>query len=376
MKSKIFILIIVIISLLCIYLFSSSKDKTLIGNQTNHQLMPLVQKETTRPPKKIILLIGDGMGINHTTIGRFHLGGPNFNMGVDRMPIHGMVTNHSFNSLYIDSAASATAWATGTRTINGFIGVDHKKRNVTNITELLATHDYISGLVATSSLTHATPAAHYAHVDSRYKEEEIASQLMTSDIRIALGGGQEFFNLEENESATIILNPEQLEDKVLGSQRIIGLFAQDGIKRSVGPTQLAMSKSALSFLEKNSECGKYFLMSEGSQIDWASHDNDLPAMLVELADFNDTVNYMLDFASARDDVLVIVSSDHETGGLTLLDQEKDYVISKWNTDSHSLNQVAIYAYGPGASQFAGKVDQTEIFAKIADLADKTSCSID
>jgi alkaline phosphatase len=376
MKSKIFILIIVIISLLCIYLFSSSKDKTLIGNQTNHQLMPLVQKETTRPPKKIILLIGDGMGINHTTIGRFHLGGPNFNMGVDRMPIHGMVTNHSFNSLYIDSAASATAWATGTRTINGFIGVDHKKRNVTNITELLATHDYISGLVATSSLTHATPAAHYAHVDSRYKEEEIASQLMTSDIRIALGGGQEFFNLEENENATIILNPEQLEDKVLGSQRIIGLFAQDGIKRSVGPTQLAMSKSALSFLEKNSECGKYFLMSEGSQIDWASHDNDLPAMLVELADFNDTVNYMLDFASARDDVLVIVSSDHETGGLTLLDQEKDYVISKWNTDSHSLNQVAIYAYGPGASQFAGKVDQTEIFAKIADLADKTSCSID
>lgn len=376
MKSKIFILIIVIISLLCIYLFSSSKDKTLIGNQTNHQLMPLVQKETTRPPKKIILLIGDGMGINHTTIGRFHLGGPNFNMGVDRMPIHGMVTNHSFNSLYIDSAASATAWATGTRTINGFIGVDHKKRNVTNITELLATHDYISGLVATSSLTHATPAAHYAHVDSRYKEEEIASQLMTSDIRIALGGGQEFFNLEENENATIILNPEQLEDKVLGSQRIIGLFAQDGIKRSVGPTQLAMSKSALSFLEKNSECGKYFLMSEGSQIDWASHDNDLPAMLVELADFNDTVNYMLDFASARDDVLVIVSSDHETGGLTLLDQEKDYVISKWNTDSHSLNQVAIYAYGPGASQFAGKVDQTEIFAKIADLADKTSCSVD
>ncbi len=376
MKSKIFILIIVIISLLCIYLFSSSKDKTLIGNQTSHQLMPLVQKETTSPPKKIILLIGDGMGINHTTIGRFHLGGPNFNMGVDRMPIHGMVTNHSFNSLYIDSAASATAWATGTRTINGFIGVDHKKRNVTNITELLATHDYISGLVATSSLTHATPAAHYAHVDSRYKEEEIASQLMTSDIRIALGGGQEFFNLEENENATIILNPEQLEDKVLGSQRIIGLFAQDGIKRSVGPTQLAMSKSALSFLEKNSECGKYFLMSEGSQIDWASHDNDLPAMLVELADFNDTVNYMLDFASARDDVLVIVSSDHETGGLTLLDQEKDYVISKWNTDSHSLNQVAIYAYGPGASQFAGKVDQTEIFAKIADLADKTSCSID
>ena len=361
---------------LLLVLLLVSKDKTLIGNQTNHQLMPLVQKETTRPPKKIILLIGDGMGINHTTIGRFHLGGPNFNMGVDRMPIHGMVTNHSFNSLYIDSAASATAWATGTRTINGFIGVDHKKRNVTNITELLATHDYISGLVATSSLTHATPAAHYAHVDSRYKEEEIASQLMTSDIRIALGGGQEFFNLEENENATIILNPEQLEDKVLGSQRIIGLFAQDGIKRSVGPTQLAMSKSALSFLEKNSECGKYFLMSEGSQIDWASHDNDLPAMLVELADFNDTVNYMLDFASARDDVLVIVSSDHETGGLTLLDQEKDYVISKWNTDSHSLNQVAIYAYGPGASQFAGKVDQTEIFAKIADLADKTSCSID
>jgi alkaline phosphatase len=373
MKSKIFILIILIISLFCIYLFSSTKDKTPIGNQTNHQLTPLVQKETTKPPKKIILLIGDGMGINHTTIGRFHFGGADFNMGVDRMPIQGMVTNHSFNSLYIDSAASATAWATGTRTINRFIGVDPNKKSVLNITEFLASHAYISGLVATSSLTHATPAAHYAHVDSRYKEEEIAAQLMTSDIKIALGGGQEFFNLEENQNATFILNLDKLEETISGSKKVIGLFAQDGIERSIGPSQLTMSKSALSFLEKNSECGKYFLMSEGSQIDWASHDNDLPAMLVELADFNDTVNYMLDFASTRDDVLVIVSSDHETGGLTLLGQEKDYVISKWNTDSHSLNQVAIYAYGSGASQFAGKVDQTQIFTKIADLADKTSC---
>lgn len=373
MKSKIFILIILIISLFCIYLFSSTKDKTLIGNQTNHQLTPLVQKETTKPPKKIILLIGDGMGINHTTIGRFHFGGADFNMGVDRMPIQGMVTNHSFNSLYIDSAASATAWATGTRTINRFIGVDPNKKSVLNITEFLASHAYISGLVATSSLTHATPAAHYAHVDSRYKEEEIAAQLMTSNIKIALGGGQEFFNLEENQNATFILNLDKLEDTISGSKKVIGLFAQDGIERSIGPSQLTMSKSALSFLEKNSECGKYFLMSEGSQIDWASHDNDLPAMLVELADFNDTVNYMLDFASTRDDVLVIVSSDHETGGLTLLGQEKDYVISKWNTDSHSLNQVAIYAYGSGASEFAGKVDQTQIFTKIADLADKTSC---
>ena len=117
---------------------------------------------------------------------------------------------------------------------------------------------------------------------------------------------KEFFNLEENQNAAFILNLDKLEETISGSKKVIGLFAQDGIERSIGPSQLTMSSQHWVFWKRIQNAENIFLMSEGSQIDWASHDNDLPAMLVELADFNDTVNYMLDFASTRDDVLVIV----------------------------------------------------------------------
>ena len=187
---------VLIIAVACIVIFQKSIDKTLVGNSDNSSPTKLEQNSYSKNPLKIILLIGDGMGINHTQIGRITMGGPNFNMAVDRMPIQGTVINHSYDSLNIDSAASATAWATGTSTINRFVGVDPAQRSVPNISEVLEEHGFLSGLVATSSITHATPAAHYAHVGSRYEEEEIASQLVNSNIHIALGGGKEFFNLD------------------------------------------------------------------------------------------------------------------------------------------------------------------------------------
>ncbi|MEK9650018.1 MAG: alkaline phosphatase [Gammaproteobacteria bacterium] len=374
MKNKLLTFIVVIIFLTGIYIVLNANDKTLIATAGRESPQKLVQNFTTGTPKKIIFLIGDGMGINHTTLGRFNFGGPDFNMAVDRMPIQGLVTNHSYESLGIDSAASATALATGTRTTNRFVGLDNKKNRVPNITELLGEQGYTSGLVATSSLTHATPAAYYAHVDSRYKEEQIANQLIASKVRVALGGGKNFFNLESTEGVKVIFDLDHYNFDEVSESRLVGLFAEDGIERGMGPSQLAMTKAALNFLEINSDCGKYFLMSEGSQIDWASHDNNVTAMLIELADFNDTVNFILDFASKRDDTLVVVSSDHETGGLSLLDQEDDYVLTRWTTDGHSLSQIAVYAYGPGAEEFSGKVDQTEIFSKLLSLSDQTSCS--
>jgi len=176
MKNKFLIITsVLIIAVACFVFFQKSIDKTLIGPSNNSSPTKLEQNSYSKNPLKIILLIGDGMGINHTQIGRITMGGSEFNMAVDRMPIQGTVINHSYNSLNIDSAASATAWATGTSTINRFVGVDPTQNSVPNISEVLEEHGYLSGLVATSSITHATPAAHYAHVGSRYEEEEIAS---------------------------------------------------------------------------------------------------------------------------------------------------------------------------------------------------------
>ena len=174
--------------------------------------------------------------------------------------------------------------------------------------------------MATSSITHATPAAFYAHIDSRYKEKEIAKMLVDSDIDIALGGGQEFFDVSSEDSPFVIYDKSFLDSSLLNSkEQVIGLFAEDGFDRRLGtPTQLEMTQVALNFLENKSQnCNGFFLMSEGSQIDWAGHDNDAQYMLIEFADFDATVQAATDFAIENQDTLILVTADHATGGLVL-----------------------------------------------------------
>ena len=371
MKNKLLIVAsVLIIAVACIVIFQKSIDKTLIGNSDNSSPTKLEQNSYSKNPLKIILLIGDGMGINHTQIGRITMGGPDFNMAVDRMPIQGTVINHSYDSLNIDSAASATAWATGTSTINRYVGVDPAQRSVPNISEVLEEHGFLSGLVATSSITHATPAAFYAHIDSRYEEEEIAEQLVNSTISIALGGGKEFFDLDKlKDSARFISTKNSLLNMELGSSRVIGLFDDDGIYRSPNkPTQLEMTNRAIKYLNEQTEsCHGFFLMSEGSQIDWASHDNDAEKMIVEFEDFDNTIRSVMNFVTDDKETLLIITADHETGGLQILKQADDFVEVQWGTGRHTGIPVGVYAYGPGAHLFTGLMDNTDIHKKIMSL---------
>ena len=276
--------VLVIATLLAIsaiyFLQPNDQEKVKIGSSNSPE--KLIQKHYQGPPKKIILLIGDGMGLNHIILGRFVFGGPEFNTAMDRMPVFGIVTTHSIDDLYTDSAASSTAWNTGFKTKNGFVGVTADKKPKKNILEIIRDFGFISGLVATSSVTHATPAAQYAHTDSRYNEELIAQQLVESDIRIALGGGTEFFKKENKQDLFFIEDLSELKN-ISTNNLVIGLFAKDGIERSEGPSQIAMTKAALNFLSSAAkDCNNFFLMSEGSQIDWESHDNKVKEMLVEL----------------------------------------------------------------------------------------------
>ena len=217
-------------------------------------------------------------------------------------------------------------------------------------------------------MTHATPAAFYAHIDSRYKEKEIAKMLIDSDIDIALGGGKEFFDAEIVDGGlSMIFEKNSLNSNTLNSEdRIIGLFAEDGIERSLDvPTQLEMTQFALSFLEKKAKnCTGFFLMSEGSQIDWAGHANNVEYMLVEFADFDATVQAATNFAAVSQNTLVLVTADHSTGGLVLQRPRGSKVPAQWTTGSHDLSPINIYAYGPGAELFSGVMDNTEIFDRI------------
>ena len=337
-----------------------------LGSDTN--LPSVLQKSTGSKAKNVILFIGDGMGPNQVAIAKLATGGPDHRLSFENFPITGIVYNHSANSVYTDSAAAATTWSTGVKTINRYLAVDAEKKFLPTIPELLSTKGYKSGLVATSSITHATPAAFYAHIENRYKEKEIAKMLIDSDIDIALGGGTEFFDVTPSEDSPYMIYDKKLLDSSLLSskEQVIGLFAEDGFDRRLEPpTQLEMTQVALSFLEKKSQnCAGFFLMSEGSQIDWAGHDNNVEYMLVEFADFDATVQAATNFAVENKDTLILVTADHSTGGLVLQGSKGAKVRAQWTTGSHDLSPISIYAYGPGSELFSGVMDNTEIFDRI------------
>ena len=385
---KIFLLLIsvlIIILLLVIYELNSNKLKSeFVEIGTNDtRLIEIKSFASERKPKNIILIVGDGVGLNQIAISRIAIGGPDYKLAIDQMPYTGFSLTHSANNLYTDSAAAATTWATGVKTSNKFLSMTPDKEIVKTIPELLSDRGFLSGVVATSSVTHATPAAFYAHVDSRYKEEEIAKQLIDSPIAISLGGGLEFFDLDDLKNKTTFVNDKKdlFNKKLISSKRIIGLFDDDGIVRSdQKPTQQEMTKIAVNFLSSNTKaCSGFFLMSEGSQIDWYGHSNDVTKMIIEFEDFDETIRDTMNFVSEDEDTLLIVTADHETGGLQIMGNENNQTKIQWGTGSHTGTPVGVYAYGPGANLFSGLMDNTEIHNKILEVInfkelDSSSCS--
>ena len=232
------------------------EEAVLIGTKTN--AAQTLEQNFNNKAKNIILFIGDGMGPNQVALARLAVGGANHRLSFENFPVTGIVLNHSAQNLYTDSAASATTWATGVKTKNGYLSVDPDNKFLPTIPELLSTKGYLTGLVATSSITHATPAAFYAHINSRSKHKKIAQMLVESDIAIALGGGSEFFKLPLSDQAIhIIDNGNSLdEDNLTQHARVLGLFAEDGLDRRLSPpTQLKMTERALDFLDsKTSNC--------------------------------------------------------------------------------------------------------------------------
>ena len=320
-------------------------------------------------PKNIILLIGDGTGFNQIALSRMAIAGYDSRLYLDKLPFTGISLTHSADNIVTDSAAAATAWSTGHKTNNKFLSIKPNKEVLQTLPEKLYRKGFLSGLVATSSITHATPAAFYAHVDNRYKEKEIARQLQGSSIDIALGGGKKFFDIDQ-ENINYLYNLNDLPKDGPGtSKRVIGLFANDGIRRSeASPTQLAMTSAAIEhLLSRTSNCSGFFLMSEGSQIDWAGHDNDAKKMIEEFRDFDATIKEVIKFINKNKNTLLIVTADHETGGLQILKKSKNLIKVQWGTGSHTAGPVGVFSYGPGAENFEGTMDNIDIHNKILNL---------
>ena len=359
---------------------------------------PLLQKAIIpikNKPKNIILLISDGMSLTQVSTYRLLKGGPNERIAVDKFPVSGIVLTHSENAIVTDSASSATAFSTGRKTNNGALGLDEDNKILENFTEIIDRYGYVSSLISTSEITHATPAAYASHVDLRWKTDEISLQMMESNVMTILGGGRHFFLpedlggkrsdglnlLEQMESSSMVMTEKKELDSFDHSDlgKVVGLFADEALRDKEKPENHVFEPSSsemLNFAINRSEkfnengCKGFFIMLEGSQVDWAGHANDLDYLKREMQDFDEAVELALDYATQNPDTLVIATADHETGGLLIessspTDYTAPEVKFSFNTGigygSHTGVPVPVYAYGPGSENFTGTLDNTDIF---------------
>lgn len=359
---------------------------------------PLSQKAIIpikNKPKNIILLISDGMSLTQVSTYRLLKGGPNERIAVDKFPVSGIVLTHSKNAIVTDSASSATAFSTGRKTNNGALGLDEDNKILENFTEIIDRYGYVSSLISTSEITHATPAAYASHVDLRWKTDEISLQMMDSNVMTILGGGRHFFLpedlggkrsdglnlLEQMESSRMVMTEKKELDSFDHSDlgKVVGLFADEALRDKEKPENHVFEPSSsemLNFAINRSEkfnengCKGFFIMLEGSQVDWAGHANDLNYLKREMQDFDEAVELALDYATQNPDTLVIATADHETGGLLIessspTDYTAPEVKFSFNTGigygSHTGVPVPVYAYGPGSENFTGTLDNTDIF---------------
>ncbi|MCB9262427.1 MAG: alkaline phosphatase [Flavobacteriales bacterium] len=334
-----------------------------------------------KKPKRIILMIGDGMGL--TQISTLFVERDNTN-NFQRFMHIGFINTKSGTHKITDSAAGATAFSCGVKTYNNSVGMGMDTTAANNLVEIFSQHNYKTALVATSSITHATPGAFYAHTSHRSHEQDIANQLLKSDIDFFAGGGLKFFsklqpqmklyNWQIDSVPGVHFKPEV---KYNHHKKYGYLKAADGMptmETNRGNFLTDASNEALKYLNNS----RFFMMIEGSQIDWGGHAKNYEYVKTEMFDFDAAVGAMLDFAEKDGNTLVIVTADHETGGLALVAQDytdkngntkENYnaVQPKFITGGHTATLIPVMAYGPGAENFQGFYENNEIFYKIKNL---------
>ena len=332
-------------------------------------------------PKNMILLIGDGMGPAQVTLARLSSDKP---LNMDTMKFGGLVKTQSADSTITDSAAAGTALATGFKTNNGMISTLPDGAEVQTILEAAQKIRKATGLVTTVTITHATPAVFGSHIASRKGEADIAPQYLEKKIDVLLGGGRMFFvpksqdQSKREDERDLIAEAKSAgytyvdtrEGLLLGKgSKLLGLFQMSSLTTNLPDPSLAeMAEAAIKTLSANKD--GFFLMVEGGQIDYRSHDNDGPGTVKQMMDFDAAVGKALDFARSKGNTLVIVTADHETGGLTIIYPDKDSgekFKTAWSTKGHSACNVPLLAEGPGAESFGGALDNTDVPKRIAEV---------
>ncbi|MEZ7883848.1 MAG: alkaline phosphatase [Bacteroidales bacterium] len=368
-------------------------------------------------PKYVFLFIGDGMGLSHVSMAEAYLSTQkgqisNESISFTRFPVIGLVTTYSANSYITCSSAAGTAMSTGTKTNNYMLGVDPKGNKLRSISYKIHEKGIPVGIASSATIDHATPGAFYASSTSRTNYYEIAEQLPKTGFEFFGGGGfvqpkgekgdqQNIYELISKAGYKIIRGQENLKNK---TQKDKVVFLQREGKEGDLPYALDRKPGDLSLKEvvaagiEHLYGNKgFFMMAEGGKIDWAAHSNDGKADILEVLDFADAIEVAYQFYLKHpEETLIIVTADHETGGVSL-GREKGYTLSLkeldpqtrsidsnksqkeqikelnnkanigWTTTSHSGTMVPIYSIGAGSQEFSGRMDNTDIPRKITKL---------
>lgn len=359
------------------------------------QPLPWLPDSTVR---NIILFIGDGMGLSHLAAARAHLAGAEGRLQLESMPVTGLVLTHAADDLITDSAAAGTALATGVKTTNGSIGVDANGHSQASILEVAREAGLSTGLVTTTNLADATPAAFAAHVAHRRMKDEIALQMMRARVNVLFGEGEYFYAKTDPRSARKDeVNPLALAQELgytcvdnrddlikAKADHLLGLFEDlttDRMKAEMkspsrSPSLAELTAKSLEILNRNEK--GFFLMVEDEGVDQGSHVNRADYFIEHVRRLDEAVKVGIDFARADGHTLVLVTADHETGGLNLVggSQKNQSLQLAWATDRHTGQPVPLFVFGPHALRFTGLKDNTEIPKLMAELLGLTDFPMD
>lgn len=333
-------------------------------------------------PRNLIYMIGDGMGLSHVAM--MLIEGGYEESSFDRMENIALITTYSANNRVTDSAAAGTALATGHKTNNGMLGVTPDGEAVESILAKAARQGRHCGVVVTCDIQHATPGAFYAHVESRADYATISRQLAESSLEVAIGGGREGMSGANEERLKergyrVVHTLEEMQEVDKGL--LMGFLAEGHLPSKVKGREeylpLATEK-ALEILTRNSEAkGRkdrgFMLMVEASQIDMESHGNNAEGILAETRDFERAIAVAMRYVDAHPETLLVVTADHETGGLTMPSGNSDFTSSesgieyRFSTGSHTGIPVPVYLYGCGAECINGLMDNTELSRRLMEL---------
>lgn len=392
MKSRKFFFLIIITFSACLLV--------VINNEVQSPYSNIIEKRpysprtsTSNNNKSIILMIGDGMGYEHLKLAKWVEVGKYGNLSIENLPFVNNVTTFSSDSLITDSAAAATAIATGYKTNNGYLSTLPNLRSVETILEISQKEGKSSGVISTTEITHATPAAFMTHVISRDQTNEIAAQIVEdSDVSIMMGGGRAYFtpdqlNLMQTKGYQFIVDNTGFLN--ISSGKVFGLFA-DGhlpyeINRnySLTPSLANMTDKAIQLLSQDPD--GFFLMVEGGRIDHAAHAHNKIRDALETIEFLNAVERAISFVKNTRNTLLIITADHETGGLKILSENlnntlpsqdrtaeeneilrvkrAENVTVSWLTTGHTNANVPFYSIGIENDNLENftVIDNTKIF---------------